>query len=53
MYDVTELATAVKPWLLRHLLERDGAPRRLLRSRHPLLRDIDEIARLTVEQEWC
>ncbi|HEX5984270.1 MAG TPA: methyltransferase domain-containing protein [Solirubrobacterales bacterium] len=23
-YDVTELSTAVKPWLLRHLLERDG-----------------------------
>ncbi len=23
-YDVTELSTAVKPWLLRHLLQRDG-----------------------------
>ena len=23
-YDVTELSTAVKPWLLRHLLDRDG-----------------------------
>ncbi|HYG96246.1 MAG TPA: hypothetical protein VD741_03970, partial [Solirubrobacterales bacterium] len=24
-YDVTELSTAVKPWLLRHLLDREGA----------------------------
>ena len=23
-YDVTELSTAVKPWLLHHLLQRDG-----------------------------
>jgi glycosyltransferase involved in cell wall biosynthesis len=26
MYDTLELATAVKPWFLRHLLERDRAP---------------------------
>ncbi len=25
-YDVLELSTAVKPWLLAHLLEREGAP---------------------------
>ena len=24
IYDVMELSTAVKPWLLRHLLERPG-----------------------------
>lgn len=26
MYDITELATAVKPWLLEHLLEQDERP---------------------------
>jgi glycosyltransferase involved in cell wall biosynthesis len=26
MYDITELCTAVKPWLLRHLLDKGGEP---------------------------
>ena len=39
LYDVLELSTAVKPWLLRHLLDARGATaRRLPRPRHAALR---------------
>jgi glycosyltransferase involved in cell wall biosynthesis len=51
MYDVGELASAVKPWLLRHLLERD---RQLIAYFDPDIRffdEIDEIAQFAAEEK--
>jgi glycosyltransferase involved in cell wall biosynthesis len=50
MFDVTELATAVKPQLLRHLLERDGEPVAYFDPDIRFFADIDEIARLTAQE---
>ncbi|MBV9334353.1 MAG: methyltransferase domain-containing protein [Solirubrobacterales bacterium] len=47
MYDVTELATAVKPLFLRYLLERDHAPLAYFDPDIRFYDDINEIARLT------
>ena len=47
MYDVTELATAVKPLVLRYLLERDRAPSPTSTPTSAFFDEIDEIARLT------
>jgi glycosyltransferase involved in cell wall biosynthesis len=50
MFDVTELATAVKPQLLRHLLERDKEPVAYFDPDIRFFADIDEIARLTAQE---
>jgi glycosyltransferase involved in cell wall biosynthesis/SAM-dependent methyltransferase len=47
MYNVTELATAVKPLFLRYLLERDRAPLAYFDPDIEFFDEIDEIARLT------
>jgi glycosyltransferase involved in cell wall biosynthesis/SAM-dependent methyltransferase len=47
MYDVTELATSVKPLFLRYLLERDCVPVAYLDPDIRFFDDIDEVARLT------
>jgi SAM-dependent methyltransferase/glycosyltransferase involved in cell wall biosynthesis len=47
MYDVTELATAVKPLFLRYLLARDRAPLAYFDPDIRFFDAIDEIARLT------
>lgn len=47
MYNVTELATAVKPLFLRYLLERERAPLAYFDPDIRFFDDIDEIARLT------
>jgi glycosyltransferase involved in cell wall biosynthesis len=51
MFDVTELSTAVKPLLLRHLLERDGEPIAYFDPDIRFFADIDEIAHLTAQEE--
>ncbi len=49
MYDVTELATAVKPWLLEHLLAQgDGTPVAYFDPDIRFYAPIDEIERLVV-----
>jgi glycosyltransferase involved in cell wall biosynthesis len=50
MFDVTELATAVKPQLLAHLLERAGEPVAYFDPDIRFFADIDEIARLTAQE---
>jgi glycosyltransferase involved in cell wall biosynthesis/SAM-dependent methyltransferase len=48
-YDVTELSTAVKPWLLRHLLERSGCDAvTYLDPDIWILNDLEEIERLAL-----
>jgi glycosyltransferase involved in cell wall biosynthesis/SAM-dependent methyltransferase len=47
MYNVTELATAVKPLFLRYLLDRDLAPVAYFDPDIRFFDEIDEIARLT------
>ena len=49
MYNVTEVATAVKPRFLRYLLERDRVPLAYFDPDIQFFDDIDEIARLTAE----
>jgi glycosyltransferase involved in cell wall biosynthesis len=51
MYDVVELAASVKPWLLRHLLERDSAPVAYFDPDIRFFDEIDEITQLTAEKE--
>jgi glycosyltransferase involved in cell wall biosynthesis len=52
MYDVTELATAVKPWLLQHLLANgDGAPIAYFDPDICFYAPIDEIQPLATEHE--
>ncbi len=52
MYDVTELATAVKPWLLEHLLAQgDGAPISYFDPDIRFYAPVDEIERLVIEHE--
>ncbi len=52
MYDVTELATAVKPWLLEHLLARGGgAPISYFDPDIRFYAPVEQIERLAVEHE--
>jgi len=52
MYDVTELATAVKPWLLEHLLDVcDGAPIAYFDPDIRFYASVEEIERLAIEHE--
>jgi glycosyltransferase involved in cell wall biosynthesis len=52
MYDVTELATAVKPWLLEYLLDSgDGAPIAYFDPDIRFYAPADEIERLAVDHE--
>src|ERR1700686_3063005 len=52
MYDVTELATAVKPWLLEHLLAHgDGTPVAYFDPDIRFYAPMDEIERLAAEHE--
>jgi len=52
MYDVTELATAVKPWLLEHLLmQPDAVPIAYFDPDIRFYAPIDEIERLVLEHE--
>jgi hypothetical protein len=52
MYDVTELATAVKPWLLQHLLANgDGAPIAYFDPDIRFYAPVDEIERLAIEHK--
>lgn len=52
MYDVTELATAVKPWLLERLLsDGDGAPIAYFDPDIRFYDSVQEIERLAVEHE--
>jgi glycosyltransferase involved in cell wall biosynthesis len=52
MYDVTELATAIKPWLLEHLLaHEDGAPVAYFDPDIRFYAPVDEIERLAVRHE--
>jgi glycosyltransferase involved in cell wall biosynthesis len=52
MYDVTELATAVKPWLLEYLLADDGAgPVAYFDPDIRFYAPVDEIERLAIEHE--
>ena len=50
MYDVKELSAALKPLLLRHLLERDGAPLACVDADARFFDDIDEVARLATNE---
>jgi glycosyltransferase involved in cell wall biosynthesis/SAM-dependent methyltransferase len=51
-YDVTELSTAVKPWLLRYLLEREGVDSIVYLDPDILIADsIAEVAALAVEHD--
>jgi len=49
IYDVTELATAVKPLLLQHLLRRDGGPILYLDPDIRIYESIQELSRLAME----
>jgi glycosyltransferase involved in cell wall biosynthesis len=49
IYDVTELATAVKPPLLRHLLRRDRGPILYLDPDIRIYESIEELSRLAIE----
>lgn len=51
IYDVVELATAVKPTLVRHLLVEGGAPVAYLDPDILVFRPLDEIARLAAEHD--
>ncbi len=46
MYETIELATAVKPWFMRYLLERESAPVAYLDPDIRFFADIDEVAGL-------
>jgi glycosyltransferase involved in cell wall biosynthesis len=50
MYDLRELAAALKPGLLRHLLDRDGAPVACVDADIRFYDDIDEIARRSADE---
>ncbi len=51
MYDVTELATAVKPWLLEHLLAEQDTPVSYFDPDIRFYAPVDEINELAVEHE--
>jgi glycosyltransferase involved in cell wall biosynthesis len=51
MYDLTALATAVKPWLLGHILERDAEPLAYFDPEIRFYDEIDEIRRLATDEE--
>jgi glycosyltransferase involved in cell wall biosynthesis len=51
MYDVDELASAVKPWLLRHLLERNRQPVAYFDPDILFFDEIDEIGQHATEEK--
>jgi glycosyltransferase involved in cell wall biosynthesis len=51
MYDVTEMATAVKPWALRTLLERTGSTATYLDPDILVLAPLDDLAALAAQHQ--
>ena len=51
MYDITELATAVKPWLLEHLLAEHDTPVSYFDPDIRFYAPVDEINALAIEHE--